>query len=1177
MYNVTSTAVDGRPIGGSSVLVKKGVPHEPLTLNTTLQAVAVSVSIHRTFTICSIYIPPRLNINITDLDALVSQLPTPYMLVGDFNAHSTLWGNADNNNLGNKIEQFIQNNDLCLFNSGDATYLHSPTGSYSAIDLSICSPTIFMDFEWMVHEDQCGSDHFPIFLNVTEPIDSDRTPRWKLSKANWSDFQNLSQQLITFDKFENLEDPIAEFANTLLNIANQTIPKSSPNPNIPKPWFDTECKKAVNTRKNALLKFRKSPTDDNLNEYKKARAAARRTVKNSKRESWKQYITKLNSSTPVKKTWDMIRKISGKQSSSSVSFLNNTDGTKCTDRKDIVNKLAEEFSKNSSSNHYTPRFQKYKAQAEKEKLNFNSNNSEDYNMLFNITELIESLNKSHDTATGPDEIHYQFLKHLSRPSLAVLLQIFNKIWQTGNFPPSWQEATVVPIPKPGKDPTNPTNYRPIALTSCLCKTMERMINTRLVWFLETKSFINKCQAGFRRGRTTNDQLLRLETLIRDAFVKGDHVVSIFFDLEKAYDTTWKHGIMKDLHRLGIRGRMPTFIKNFLNNRNFKVRLGSIFSDIFEQEMGVPQGCILSVTLFILKINSLAQVIREGIDKSLFVDDFSVSCASKNMATIERQLQMCLNKIERWADENGFRFSKTKTVCIHFCNQRKLHLDPVLTIYGDAIPVVSQTKFLGLIFDSKLNFKAHIEYLRGKCQKALNLLRVVTKMDWGADRVVLLRLYRSLVRSKLDYGCAVYSSARKSYLEKLEPIQNQALRICLGAFRTSPKQSLYIEANEPPLALRWEKLSLQYALKLPNNPDNPTCDLVFNPKYADFYTSKPNAITSFGHRIRESFSQICPNTDSIAPFLFTPVPPWTIVKPTIDFFLTSHKKDLGNPSLFQSLFGQLNDNYQDYKPIYTDGSKVLDRVACAATAHELTAQLRLPGNASIYTAELQALKLALNLVQNLIGLRFIVYTDSLSSLQAINGCNYNHPFIYDLINLNNQCKSMGKSVVFAWIPSHVGIPGNERADRLAKEALNFNESNLKIPSTDFKVNIHKLINNKWQTLWNTFPENKLYNIHPTIAVVPRHQNLTRREEKVLTRIRIGHTHFTHSYLLKGEPMPECIPCQAPMTIKHILIDCADFSHIRNQYYNVTDLTTLFTKVNINVVFDFLRVSGLFAKF
>jgi hypothetical protein len=97
------------------------------------------------------------------------------------------------------------------------------------------------------------------------------------------------------------------------------------------------------------------------------------------------------------------------------------------------------------------------------------------------------------------------------------------------------------------------------------------------------------------------------------------------------------------------------------------------------------------------------------------------------------MQNCLNKIQQWADENGFRFSPTKTVCMHFCNKRGLHLDPELKINGSPIPVVQQTKFLGLIFDSKLNFKAHIDYLRKRCQKALNLLKVVSKMDWGGGR------------------------------------------------------------------------------------------------------------------------------------------------------------------------------------------------------------------------------------------------------------------------------------------------------------------------------------------------------------------------------------------------------------------------------------------------------------
>ena len=108
--------------------------------------------------------------------------------------------------------------------------------------------------------------------------------------------------------------------------------------------------------------------------------------------------------------------------------------------------------------------------------------------------------------------------------------------------------------------------------------------------------------------------MRLETFIREASVRREHVVAVFFDLEKAYDTTWKHGILQDLHRVNLRGRLPEFIANFLSDRQFKVRIGSCLSDPFSQEMGVPQGSILSVTLFILKINSIVQ----GLPPAAFV-------------------------------------------------------------------------------------------------------------------------------------------------------------------------------------------------------------------------------------------------------------------------------------------------------------------------------------------------------------------------------------------------------------------------------------------------------------------------------------------------------------------------------------------------------------------------------
>ena len=187
----------------------------------------------------------------------------------------------------------------------------------------------------------------------------------------------------------------------------------------------------------------------------------------------------------------MIRILSGKQSNTTINHLENNDGTKITERVDTANRLAQEINKNSRSNNYHTKFQKYQEKAEKEHLDFDTDNSENYNGPFTIRELCDALKKSHDTANGPDEIHYQLLKHLPRDSLMVLLDIFNYRWASGEIPECWKEATLIPIPNPFKDQKNPSNYRPISLMSCLCKTMERMINGRLFWFLEKNNILTK--------------------------------------------------------------------------------------------------------------------------------------------------------------------------------------------------------------------------------------------------------------------------------------------------------------------------------------------------------------------------------------------------------------------------------------------------------------------------------------------------------------------------------------------------------------------------------------------------------------------------------------------------------------------------------------------------------------
>ena len=259
--------------------------------------------------------------------------------------------------------------------------------------------------------------------------------------------------------------------------------------------------------------------------------------------------------------------------------------------------------------------------------------------------------------------------------------------------------------------------------------------------------------------------------------------------------------------------------------------------------------------------------------------------------------------------------------MHICQKRGLHLDPQLFLDKSPIPVVEETKFLGVIFDRKLSFIPHLKYVKKKALKALNILKVIGNTEWGEDRKVMLRLYRSLIRSKLDYGCIVYGSARKSYLQMLDPIHNQGLGLCLGAFRTSPVESLYVDAHEPCLGVRRAKLSLLYASKIKSLPKHPAHNAVFDNKYMKLFDARPNAIRTFGLRIKQFLTA---SNIELSDILETPSyfisPPWCIKPPKIVLELVHLKKEQTDASIYQQLFMEIRDRYRDYIPVYTDGSR-----------------------------------------------------------------------------------------------------------------------------------------------------------------------------------------------------------------------------------------------------------------
>ena len=228
---------------------------------------------------------------------------------------------------------------------------------------------------------------------------------------------------------------------------------------------------------------------------------------------------------------------------------------------------------------------------------------------------------------------------------------------------------------------------------------------------------------------------------------------------------------------------------------------------------------------------------------------------------------------------------------------------------------------------------------------------------------------------------MYGSARKSYLQMLDPIHNQGLRLCLGAFRTSPVESLHVDAHEPCLGARRAKLSLQYASKIKSMPNDPAHNAVFDNKYMKLFDTRPSAIRTFGLRIKQFLTA---SNIELSDILETPssfiLPPWCIKPPKIVLDLVHLKKDRTDASVYQQLFMEIRDRYREHIPVYTDGSRDGHSVACATGFPSNTViYMRLPDSASIFTAEIWAIIKALEQIKYYVASKYIVFTDSLSCL------------------------------------------------------------------------------------------------------------------------------------------------------------------------------------------------------
>jgi len=238
---------------------------------------------------------------------------------------------------------------------------------------------------------------------------------------------------------------------------------------------------------------------------------------------------------------------------------------------------------------------------------------------------------------------------------------------------------------------------------------------------------------------------------------------------------------------------------------------------------------------------------------------------------------------------------------------------------------------------------------------------------------------------------------------------------------------------------------------------------------------------------------------------------------------------------------------------------------------------LPDHSSIFSAEAKAILNSLKYVKVSHLSKFIIYSDSLSLLQSIQSFDSKNPYICKIYEQLNFVQAKNKIVRFCWVPSHCGIPGNERADVAAKAALNETESAILIPASDFKPKINQYIHNIWQQYWDKQIHNKLFEIKPLLHD-PRYSLKNRKDQIVFNRLRIGHSRLTHSFLMDRLPLPVCPFCFSGdfLSIRHVLLDCLSFRMVRRRHFVYLQYSDIFTKVSPSSIIDFVKQIGIYSK-
>lgn len=1151
-YNVVrKDRDDGK--GGVAIIIKKNTPYSLLKVNNNIADVAVcAVTIYpnpkESINIYSVYVKPQSRITSMEWELFFKELKKPFIIGGDFNMHHRSWGCSWSDNNGVNLLSAMDEFNVSFLNNGEETIVKKINQiNRSVIDLTLCNAEMAPEIKWEVNCNTLGSDHYAIVFSINyskDNIVNNQQKNWNLHKADWKLFSDLVENYANIDS-ENIN--YQDFLNNLNIINKKSIPEKKKvyNKKFSKIWWNIECKTVIEEQREALKRYKDSPTFDNLINVKKISAKVKKTIKLSKREAWKKFCSDLNKNTKITDIWNQIKKIKNcvkEQSSPLVEgdwleiFINTISPL-------IPQENIETPLDNEPENELTKKF--------------------------NMAELERCIKKNKNSAPGIDKIHYPMISNLPMVGKQMLLSIYNNIWQTGEIPQDWKKYLIVPILKPHKDPKIAKSYRAISLASCLLKTYERMIKNRLEKWLEINRKIPRSQYGFRKRCSTYENISHLILDINNSFANKKALIAIFIDIEGAYDNVNIKILYKKMVQLGIPKKFAYHVANLYINREIYIKINNDIKGPRLCNIGIPQGGILSPLLYIIYTIDIEGIINNNVKIIQYADDV---CIYQDNCEIDQGIEVLnntMNKLDNWAQENGLSINQNKTQICIFTKKRK-NTPLQATLNNKVYDIKDTVHFLGLTMDKKLLWKNHIHNIVTKCEKALNILKMVTHLSWGADPNISILLYKSYVRSVMDYGAIFYDQASLIHLNKIDKIQSKILRLCLGLMKSSPINNILAESQEIPLAYRRTILCSKYVLKLYSKNSE-----LINKIHRNYIMD----LTHSYWREKKSLKliQCYANVIKYEHIYHEDVIPY--FKMNLETTPQTHYfRNYENcPSnLINHMFSfDLNTLDENQYALFTDGSKTIESTSCAfydpqkktGSAYKLYKEL------SIYNAELIAILEALKYINtiNIINYsnHFIILTDSKSAIDIIsnilNGSKTNY-IIVDIINRLGDLQQIGKKVTLAWIKGHCGIENNEIVDKMARKAASSEDilNNYYPTPEDIFVCLKNDILKEWRDKYLENNKGKYYkeiNYNPiSVPWYRKTEYINKHFTRTICRLRINHGTFpSHLYKIGMAETDRC-NCGEEGSSQHLILEC------KNRQNSIKPLLEELYTLNIKTPFN-----------